>query len=94
MDVGLEVGGLVEDGKSNVLFSKGMMDSEPDLFRYESVKELATYIDNKGAEIEKVKILIRKANRELKILRDKKLYVRKSSSRDKDAKNRICMTSR
>jgi len=94
VEIVLEVAVLVEVGKSNVLFRKGMMDSEPDLFRYDSVKKLADYVDDKDAEIEKVKILIRKANRDLKRLRDKQLYIRKASSRDKDAENRICITSR
>lgn len=83
---------LAEDGKFSVMFRKGMID--PDLLKYNSVKELVEYVDNKDAKIEKVKILIRKANRELRRLRGKQLYVRKASSRDKEAENRICMTSR
>lgn len=93
-DVVLEMEVLVVVGRSNVLFSKGMMDTGPDLFRYGSVKELASYIKNKDADVETVKVLIRRANRELKILRSKKLYIRKSSRKDKDAENPICITSR
>lgn len=70
-----------------------MIDSDPGLLRYNSVKELVEYVDNKDANIERVKILVTKANRELR-LRGKQLYVRKASDRDKDTKNRICMTSR
>jgi hypothetical protein len=81
-------------GRSNVLFRKGMFDAEPELFKYNSVKELVDYVNKGNTDIEKVKALIIKANRELKKLRDKKLYVRKATSRDKDAENRICITSR
>jgi hypothetical protein len=83
---------LVKDGKFNVMFRKGMIDNE--LLKYNSVKELVEYVDNKDADIEKVKILIRRVNRDLKKLPGKKLYVRKARSHDKYAENRICMTSR
>ena len=84
---------LAEDGKFNVLFRKKLIDSNPYLVQYNSVKELINYISNKNAELEQVKIIIRKANRELKI-RFVQLYVRKASSHDKDAENRICLTRR
>ena len=87
--------GLAEDGKFNVLFRKGMIDSDPGLLRYNSVKELVEYAYNKDANIERVKILITKANRELRSrYRNKQLYIRKSNSRDKEVENRICMISR
>lgn len=87
---------LAEDGKFNVMFRKGMIDSDPDLLRYNSIKELMNYIENKDAKIENVKFLVVKANRELRLRgsRGKQLYIRKASNRDKDAENRICMTSR
>lgn len=84
---------LVEDGKFNVLFSKGVIDSGPDLLEHDSIKELMNYIDNKDAKIEKVKVLVKRANRELR-LRGKKLYVRRAHCHDRYAENRICMTSR
>lgn len=84
---------LVAGGKFNVLFRKGMIDSDPGLLKYNYIKELVEYVYNKDANIERVKILIAKANRELRF-RGKKLYVRKSHSHDKEAENRICMTSR
>lgn len=86
---------MAEDGKFSVMFRKGMIDSGPDLFRYDSIKELINYVNNKDANIEMVKILIIKANRELKMRHTRKqLYVRKAQSNDKCAENRICMTNR
>ena len=82
----------MEDGKFNVLPGKSIV-SDQDLLRYNSVKELFNYIDDKDAKVEKVKILIKKANRELRPM-GKKLYVRKAHSHDKDAENRICITTR
>ena len=82
----------MEDGKFNIVFRKGMT-KEYDLLRYGSIKELLNYISNKDANIEKVKVLVTKANRELRIT-GKQLYVRKASSKDKEAEHRICMTTR
>lgn len=92
MEVVREVAVLVEVGKFNVLFRKGMIDSDPDLLRYNSVKELVEYVYNKDANIERVKILIIKANRELRLI-CKQLYVRKSHIHDRCAENRICIMS-
>lgn len=69
-----------------------MIDSDPGLLRYNSVKELVEYVCNKDANIERVKILITKANRELRLI-CKQLYVRKSHRHDRHAENRICMMS-
>lgn len=76
---------------SKFIFSKGVINS--DLFKHHSVKELLNYINNKDAELDKVKILIRKANRELRI-DHRQLFIRKSSGRDKETENRICITKR
>ena len=93
MEVVREGADSVEDGKFNVLFSKGLTNPELGLFKYDSIKELSNYIDNRDAEIEKVKALITKANKDLRV-RGKRLYVRKAPIRDKEAENRICMTKR
>ena len=84
---------LAEDGKFNVLFRKEMVGPDIDLTKYDSIKNLVNYINNKDAEIEKVKVLVTKANRELRVT-GKQLYVRKASSKDKEAIYRICMTTR
>lgn len=88
-----EVVVLVEDGKSNVLFSRELMNSYSDLLMYDSIKELSNYINNKDAEIEKVKALVTRANRELRP-RCRQLYVRKASNRYKEAEHRICVSTR
>ena len=80
----------MEDGKFNIAFRKGMTN---DLFKYDSIKALLNYVNNKDAKVEKVKALIIKANRELRMT-GKQLYVRKASSKDKEAEHRICMTTR
>ena len=90
MEVVLEEVDLVEDGKFNIAFRKGMTN---DLFKYDSIKALLNYVNNKDAKVEKVKALIIKANRELRMT-GKQLYVRKASSKDKEAEHRICMTTR
>lgn len=64
-----------------------------DLSRHHNVNELFNYINNKDAEINKVKILMKKANRELRI-DGRQLFIRKSSGRDKEVENRICITRR
>lgn len=73
------------------MFSKTIIDL--DLFRHHSIKELSNYINNKDVELDKIKILIKKANRELRI-DGRQLFVRKSSGRDKKVENRICITRR
>lgn len=88
-----EVAVLVEAGKFNVSFRRELMNSYSDLLMYDSIKELSNYINNKDAEIEKVKALVTKANRELRP-RCRQLYVRKASSRDKEAEHRICVFTR
>lgn len=76
---------------SKFMFSKTLIDL--DLFKHNSVKELLNYINNKDVELDKVKVLITKANRELRI-DGRQLFIRKSSGRDKEAENRICITRR
>jgi hypothetical protein len=76
---------------SKFMFSKGVNDL--DLFKHHSIKELLNYINYKDAELNKVKILIRKANRELRI-NGRQLFIRKSSGRDRETENRICITRR
>jgi hypothetical protein len=76
---------------SKIMFSKTVINL--DLFKLNSVKELLNYINNKDVELDKVKILVRKANRELKI-EGRQLFIRKSSGLDKEAENRICITKR
>ena len=82
----------MEDGKFNIVFRKGMIQ-ESELLRYDSIKELINYVNDKDADIERAKVLITKANRELRMT-GKQLYVRKASSKDKEAEHRICMTKR
>lgn len=89
MEEVLEEVDLAEVGKSDISFSKGALE----LSRYDSVKKLLNYINNKDVELDNVRILIKKANRELRIY-GKQLYIRKSSVRDREAENRICITKR
>ena len=77
--------------KYRYMFSKTVIDL--DLFRHHSVNELFNYINNKDVELDKVKILIKNANRELRI-DGRQLFIRKSSGRDKEVENRICITRR
>lgn len=76
---------------SKFMFSKGIIDS--DLFKHHSVNELFNYVSSKDVELDKVKILIRKANRELRV-DGRQLFIRRSSGRDKETENRICITRR
>ena len=76
---------------SKFMFSKRIIDLH--LFKHHSVNELLNYINNKDVELDKVKILIRKANRELRI-DGRQLFIRRSSGRDKEVGNRICITRR
>jgi len=73
------------------MFSKTIIDL--DLVKHRSVDELLNYINNEDVELDKVKIFIKKANRELRI-DGRQLFIRKSSGRDKDVENRICITKR
>lgn len=73
------------------IFSKTLADS--DLFKRNGIKELLNYINEKYAELDNVKILVRKANRELRI-DSRQLFIRKASSRNKEAVNLICITRR
>ena len=77
--------------KYRCMFSKTVIDL--DLFKHHSVKELFNYINNKDVELDKVKILIKRANRELRI-GGMQLFIRKSSGRDKEVENLICITRR
>lgn len=77
--------------KYRYMFSKTIIDL--DLFKRHSVNELSNYINNKDVELDKVKILIKKANRELRIY-GRQLFIRKSSGMDKEVENRICITRR
>lgn len=76
------------------IFSKKIIDLDL-LFKHDGVKELSNYINNEDVELDKVKILIKKANRELRI-GGMQLYIRKISNRgmDKEIENRICITRR
>lgn len=76
---------------SKFMFSKRVIDLY--LFDHHGVNELLNYINNKDAELDKVKVLIRKANRELRI-DGRQLFIRRSSGRDKETENRICITRR
>ncbi len=73
------------------MFSKAIINL--DLIKHRSVNELLNYINNEDAELNKVKIFIKKANRELRI-DGRQLFIRKSSGRDKEVENRICTTKR
>jgi len=76
---------------SKFMFSKTIIDL--DLSKHNSINELLNYINNKDVELDKVKVLIKRANRELRI-DGRQLFIRKSSGRDKEAENRICITRR
>ena len=90
MEEKVHEGELSVGGKFNVSFRKRI---DQDLLRHDSIKELLHYINNKDAEIEKVKVLVTRANRELRPT-GKQLYVRKASRKDKEADHRICLTKR
>lgn len=76
---------------SKFMFSKTIIDL--DLLKRNSIKELLNYINDKDAELNKVKVLIKKANIELRIY-SRQLFIRKALSQDKGAENRICITRR
>lgn len=73
------------------VLSKTVVDL--DLLKRNSVKELLNYINEKDVEVDKVKILIKKANKELRI-DSRHLFIRKPSNPDKESKNIICITRR
>jgi hypothetical protein len=78
---------------SKFVFSKTVTDL--DLFKHDSVKELLNYVNSKDVELVKVKILIKKANRELGVGNSNiRLFIRKASSLDKEDKKRICVTTK
>lgn len=73
------------------MFSKALADS--DLFKNDGIKELHNYISEKDAELSKVKVLIKKANRKLRT-DSRHLFVRKASGRNKEAISLICVSTR
>ncbi len=71
------------------VFSSTIVDL--DLLKRNSVKRLYQYINTNDIELDKVKILIKRANIDLRPI-GKQFFIRKSSN--KDDKNRICITTR
>lgn len=85
----------IQDSKNTnkFVFSKKVTDL--DLFKYNSVKELFNYINSKDVEIVKVKILIKKANREMKVGNNNiRLFIRKAYNLGEEDKKRICVSTR
>jgi len=76
---------------SKFMFSRTIANL--DLLKRGSVRELFNYINSEDIELAKVKILIKKANRELKT-DSRQLFIKKASITDKEAENRICITKR
>lgn len=74
--------------RSKVLFRKKAIDL--DLLKYDSVKKLVEYVNNKDTELDKVKTLVTKANKDLRMC-GSYLCVKKSFDWDKEAENRICI---
>lgn len=75
------------------VFSKKVTDL--DLFKYNSVKELFNYINSKDVEIVKVKILIKKANREMRVGNNNiRLFIRKAYNLGEASEKRICVSTR
>lgn len=75
------------------VFSKKVTDL--DLFKYNSLKELLNYINNKDVELVMIKILIKKANRELSIGNSNiRLFIRKANKLGAENKKRICVTTK
>lgn len=75
------------------VFSKKVTDL--DLFRHNSIKELFNYINGKDVELVKVKILIKKANREMRIGNNNiRLFIRKATNLGKENNKRICVTTK
>lgn len=78
---------------SKFVFSKKVTDL--DLFKYDSIKELLNYINSKDVELVKVKILIKKANRELSVGNSNiRLFIRKAYNLGAENKKRICVTTK
>lgn len=76
---------------SKFMLSKAVINL--DLSKHNGIKELLNYISNEDVELNKVKILVKKANAELRT-HGRQLFIRGASSRDRKAENRICMTRR
>ena len=75
--------------KDKFVLSKTVIDL--DLLKRNSIKRLHQYINTNDVELNKVKILIKKANIDLRP-NGKQLFIRRPS--DKDDNNRICITKR
>lgn len=75
------------------VFSKKVADL--DLFKYDSVEELLSYIASKDIELNMVKLFIKKANREMRVgNNNKRLFIRKTYNLDKEIETRICVTTK
>jgi hypothetical protein len=75
------------------VFSKKVTDL--DLFKHDSIKKLFNYVNNKDVELTKVKILIKKANRELCNGNSNiRLFIRKAYNLGEENKKRICVTTK
>jgi len=77
------------NNNNRFIFSKTIVDL--DLFKYNNFKELFDYINKNDVELDKVKILIKKANIKLRT-GGMKLFIRKSY--DKEVENIICVSRR
>jgi len=75
--------------KDKFVLSKTVIDL--DLLKRNSIKRLHQYINTNDVELNKVKILIKRANIDLRP-NGKQLFIRKST--DKEDENRICITRR
>lgn len=71
------------------LFSKTIINL--DLLRIDSINRLFRYINTDDVDLDKVKILIKRANVDLRPS-GKQLFIRRQTH--KDDKNRICITKR
>lgn len=73
---------------SKFMFSRSIVDT--DLLTYSSLKDILDYINSKDVVLDNVKVLIKRANKELR-KGNKRLFVRRANDRDKKAENRICI---
>ena len=73
---------------SKFMFSRSIVDT--DLLTYSSLKDILDYISGKDVVSDNVKVLIKRANKELR-KGNKRLFVRRANDRDKKAENRIYM---
>ena len=73
---------------SKFMFSRSIVDT--DLLTYSSLKDILDYINSKDVVLDNVKVLIKRANKELR-KDNKRLFVRRANDRDKKAENRIYM---